>query len=133
MFQIFKLRKRRFANRTDNRPKKSFTVDGTSISVGVWDSGRQPLGEKYRFKLSRISESGRRYSALQAKDIFVLPSVALKLAQVFLESTDDVETKKELVHFIALVSDYEKVRKASMGQAIFNGAATSDCGQTFGC
>lgn len=135
MFQIFKRqKKKRFGHRDgSNRPEKSFIVDGTSIQVGVWDSGRQPLGEKYRFKLSRFSENGRRYSALGALDVMVLPAVALKLAQVFFDSTEDTEVKKDLGHFIALMQDYENVRRASMGQALVNGAASPDCGQNFGC
>ena len=134
MFHLFK-RKKRSGHRDGggNRPLQSFSVDGTSIIVGVCDSGRQPLGEKYRFKLSRISETGRRYSALQALDVMVLPAVALKLARVFFDSTEEPQVKKELGHFIALMQDYENVRKASMGQAIVNGAIESDCGQQFGC
>ncbi len=138
MLHLFK-RKKRSGHRDGggNRPVKSFAVDGTgtgtAISVAVWDSGRQPLGEKYRFKLSRVSETGKRYTALQALDVMVLPAVALKLARVFFDSTEEPETKKNLGHFIALMQDYENVRKASMGQAIVNGAIESDCGQQFGC
>ncbi len=133
MFQIFKRQKRSGHREGGNRPLKSFAVPGTTIQVGVWDSGKQELGEKYRFKLSRVSETGRRHTALQALDVMVLPAVALKLAQVFFDTADDEHTKKELGHFIALMSDYERVRKASMGQAIVNGATDSDCGQQFGC
>lgn len=134
MFRFFKRKNKRSGHRdAGNRPLKSFAVDGTSIHVGVWDSGRQPLGEKYRFKLSRVSETGRRYTALQALDVMVLPAVALKLARVFFDSTEETQVKKELGVFIALLQDYENVRKASTGEALLNGAAESDCGQNLGC
>jgi len=138
MFQFFKRKNKRSGHRdAGNRPVKSFAVDGagtgTAISVAVWDSGRQPLGEKYRFKLSRVSETGRRYTALQALDVMVLPAVALKLARVFFDSTEESQVKRELGHFIALMQDYENVRKASMGEALLNGVAESDCGQNLGC
>lgn len=134
MFHLFKRKKRSGHRDGGNRPAKSFVVNGgsTAIEVGVWDSGNhKSIGEKYRFKISR-SENGRRYSALKALDVMLLPSVALKLAQVFFDSAEDTEAKKTLGHFIALLQDYENVRKASMGQAIVNGAIESDCGQ-FGC
>ena len=129
MFSLFK-RKKSIGHRDGgNRPSKSFAVGGTAIEIGLWTSDRRSLGDKYRFKLSRIDESGRRYTSLRAKDVMVLPAVALKLAQVFFDTEEDKQTKMELGHFISLISDHERIRKASMGQAMFNGAIDTDCGQ----
>ena len=73
-----------FRKRRENRPHFSFNVDNTNIGVGVWRNNRDRNNVTYRFKLSRVSDGGKRLTALNAVDVFDLPKVAIKLCNFFL-------------------------------------------------
>lgn len=141
MFRILKrVNKRALLGGKSNRPDRSFSIPNSSVEVGVWDSGKTPFSEKYRFTLTRRGEHGRRYASLGALDLKLLPTVALKLAELFFESTDEVLIKKDLGRFISLIRDFESIvedyesgGQASKGYLLFQGAADSDCGQKFSC
>ncbi|MEM8671140.1 MAG: hypothetical protein AAGG48_26685 [Planctomycetota bacterium] len=82
--------------------------------------------------MSRISESGRRYTSLNALDVVHMPAACLKLAEFLCENSEDEQAKMQFAHFKVLLRDFERLRKASMGQAYSNVAADFDCGHT-GC
>lgn len=114
-------------NARPNPPVTSFRVQGTDIEVGIWRNEHDKV--KYRFKLSRVGENGRRFTALSAEDVLMLPAVTLKLCEVFAGSKIDETTRARLVNLQDLLMDIEMLHKGSTGHLLHEGKGNR-CGET---
>ncbi len=112
-----------------NLPASSFRVQGTDIEVGIWRNEYDQNKVKYRFKLSRVGENGRRFTALGAEDVMRLPAVTLALCKVFSMSKIDEDVRARLISLQETLEDMEMLRKGSAGELLHDSRG-SRCGET---